>query len=922
MRRSFLFCLSIIMLSYMPHIQAQRKITAFSEKTIRNGSTATIDGKKYSEPDIIYTDDGNGGYKATRLTVVPRGAEDVTRPYLNNVTAHAACIHWKTSKMATGSTIRIGTRADELNKTIHNTSKQLSATYYWNTAIINDLQPATTYYYQVESNGVTSSIYQFRTMPLNGDKGKFRILLLGDHQRNEHSDYEWMLKAAHQKANELYGEATMGEHFRLILNVGDQVDRGEVTEYEMKHLYKSRSVMSSLPIMTTVGNHETKGDGELQLYNDHFTLYGQLDYQGIKSATANYYAYQTGALLIIVLNTDGTTNTQKEWVKKVVEAADQDPTVTFIMVSQHRPLYAEQWCNDVSPWMKNQIMPILTRSSKFILDYAGHHHLYARGQMPNSPVYHIISGGGVGTTVSGYEQLWGTTPDNRDEEAVQKTIDQWTYQIAEFDPETQTMKVDCYSIGNSRLALDNELVDSFSRCLSNNIAPDTPQLQEPDASHFPINITQKAEAKALHSAEYQLATDEDFQKIVLDKVITFEDYYGVDDKFMPKNLNSSDIVTTLSLEDGSVAQGKFYARCRNRNMNLNWSGYSTPIEINVTAQSSLPTIQLDKRIYGTGEPITLHYQNAPVGKNAWVGLYESTKEPIADSGSKVWAYTTEANGTLTMNISDPGEYYAVLFADGGYRVIAGRIPFIVTNNCNETDKPFSMEMKQDVLATTDDIVVRLANAPCLPHDWVGVYDIQQIREGEPITNAQVSYIWAYADQPTQELNLSKGTVNTQPSPGYYFAEYFFAGQYTSFFPRQYFIIGQPAVISASKTTFTANEAIVINYKNLPGWKNCRMVICNEYGHELETISLDGEKEGEIEIASQKLATGRYTAHITYGTSKKAISPIFSFTLSDATGIKAVDMKKSNDMDGKYINNGKLLIRKNCRLYNSAGIRLD
>lgn len=74
---------------------------------------------------------------------------------------------------------------------------------------------------------MTSRVYHFTTAPQPGDKGKVRLLLIGDHQRNDHSDYEWMLKAAKATADRKWGQADMNEHFRLLVNVGDQVDRGE-----------------------------------------------------------------------------------------------------------------------------------------------------------------------------------------------------------------------------------------------------------------------------------------------------------------------------------------------------------------------------------------------------------------------------------------------------------------------------------------------------------------------------------------------------------------------------------------------------------------------------------------------------------------------------------------------------------------------
>ena len=78
--------------------------------------------------------------------------------------------------------------------------------------------------------------------------------------------------------------------------------------------------------------------------------------------------------------------------------------------------------------MLKDVMPILNASPKHMMNCAGHHHLYARGQMPNHPVYHIISGGGVGIAEGGYLQLWGVTDvESSAHDHEQATIQHRTY---------------------------------------------------------------------------------------------------------------------------------------------------------------------------------------------------------------------------------------------------------------------------------------------------------------------------------------------------------------------------------------------------------------------------------------------------------------------------------------------------------------
>lgn len=126
------------------------------------------------------------------------------------------------------------------------------------------------------------------------------------------------MKAAQRKIEEKYGDLT--ENINMIMNIGDQVDVGTLDQYEQIHLFKSQLMSPYLPIMTAVGNHETYNDPGMQRYAAHYH-YENLTYQGISSGTENYYAYQAGRILFVVLSTEHTGNAQKEWVRKIVDAA-------------------------------------------------------------------------------------------------------------------------------------------------------------------------------------------------------------------------------------------------------------------------------------------------------------------------------------------------------------------------------------------------------------------------------------------------------------------------------------------------------------------------------------------------------------------------------------------------------------------------
>lgn len=785
---------------------AQKNISAVRDFFITEGETKTLFGETYSEPDVYFHQNDDETYTALRLTVRPTTLfSEFTQPYLNNATSSSIQVNWKTKVRSKGRVV-CGTSPEELSNEASATSTYVATEYYWNSAVITNLQPNTFYYYKVIEGDRESAVYRFRTMPEVTDKSKFRILLLGDHQRNERSDYEWLIKAAKRTLDKKYGEKSLEQHIQLVMNIGDQVDSGKVDQYEKVHLYKSRELMSNIPVMTTVGNHEKFKDPELRLYRLHYQSYGDIEYQGIKSNTAYYYAYQSGRILFIVMNSDGTSTTQRDWVKRVVDAADKDDTVDFIITVQHRPMYAEQWCNDVCSWITNEIMPIVSQSKKHVINLSGHHHLYARGQMTQWPVYHMITGGGVGTSATDYEQLWGATPDNRNEQAVQKTFDHWTYQILEFDPETKTMSCETYSLGNRRYAVDNVLMDSFSRSLDDESVPATPQLAETTTATvtFPYTIRQEGNIEGLHSAEYQFSKTADFKDIALDKVVTFEDYYGMNADYTPKDIREGKTIGEVAIENGELSNGTYYVRVRNRNMNLNWSEFSPAVTITVTGQASLT---LDRQFYAPNQTITVHYEGAPVGKEAWVGIYVHGKSHV-DGDSYKWAYTEAAEGDLTFTISAKNEYYAVLFKDGGYSECTDRVKFVVNSNCTD-ENPMQLTTDKVIYNVGEPVVVSYTNAPALSKDWIGIYDTTC---DKPIDGK--SYVYTYVGRTgdgSVTLNVPDNNNYVEPLPvGEYYASYFLCDDYTEMFPRQYFQVVEPEESSIMDITVQNSRSGIYN----------------------------------------------------------------------------------------------------------------
>jgi hypothetical protein len=234
----------------------------------------------------------------------------------------------------------------------------------------------------------------------------------------ESGRYEQLVGSAKEKIAEKYGE-NIEEHVNLVINDGDQVDEGTLDQYEHVHLIPSAPLAGNIPVMTTVGNHETYGTLGLAAYYDHF-FYDGLGYAGIVSPGGeNYYSYQVGNTVFLHLSSEHPEDQQTAWVQQIVESVSNDPSVDFLVSIGHRPIQAEQYIGDISAYIRSSIIPILAQTEKSTLFIGGHHHLYARGQVRDFPIYHIISVAHPGIRP-------GTCrPSDFDD--VQKTVDQ-TYQ--------------------------------------------------------------------------------------------------------------------------------------------------------------------------------------------------------------------------------------------------------------------------------------------------------------------------------------------------------------------------------------------------------------------------------------------------------------------------------------------------------------
>lgn len=834
-------------------------------------------------------------------------------PYLQAVTTNSVYVNWLTKNL-TETTVEYGTAKDNLNITVtgsYNAFQDITNNYHYHTAKLVNLQPNTKYYYRVKSASRVSEIKAFKTLPKPGQAstadGKIRFLILGDNQLRNAARFDSLVASAKRKIHEKWGyDKDVADNIAMTVMVGDQVDTGTLDHYEHVHFAKNKELSGELPVQTLIGNHETYGILGTQGYKNHFVL-DEMEYKGIKSNTENYFARQAGNVLFIGFDTEYTSNNgndQLAWLNQLLEAANSDSTVDWIISLGHRPYQAEQYVGDISQWIRNTAVPLLSTSDKFVLHIGAHHHLYSRGQLRDNKAYHIISGG------TAWDQYWGMSSE-ADFDDVQKTIPNWIYQIIEIDVPNKTFDLEAYSIGSKNLRKDNELMDKFHR-QKNKPAPAKPSITNTFTANVELPLTLNSSefisssGESLNSTQFQISKTETFTPLIKDVYRDFENLYGKADNRIDSSadVHSGMDITKLELAKNSLSNGKYFVKVRHRDQNLEWSPWSETTSfsvINSTVANS--GLTLDKKNYALTDNMTINYTGGSSNPNAWIGVYDPSQTPGAAgtaNHSWAWEYTGGKSegtiifkniGTTNGNVKyglEPGRYYAAMFKDGGYTQIAPKQYFYVGSiPVLSTDKE-NYENDASVLLTYSD-------APKLNGDKIAIFKV-----GKDYANSL----------PAKEITITAATATetvTGLAPGYYYAEYFVQNSDMVIGERTFFKVGNLVTnLMLNKPQYKLGETIVASWTDAPGIAKDWIGIYKK-GDDPNTDStedsgysytyFDGLPEGQKNIGENELpkTVGEWFAVIFTNDSYNEISNRVTFEVIDSGTLSANENQTRDDI---------------------------
>ena len=293
--------------------------------------------------------------------------------------------------------IRISTNQDMTQaKIFTGTAKSIQKNNLFNTytasnkvSVDNYLQENTTYYYQCSTDGQNwSEANEYRTHSFSN----YQAVLVGDPQigasgsngegTEDDTDIAVNTYAWNKTLNRALGENGIAENASFILSAGDQIDYSDANNYAVREQeyagYFYPEVLRSVPVSTTIGNHESKGDD----YSYHYNNPNASALGSTESGGDYYYSY--GDALYIVLNSNNRN--VEEHRQLMTQAVESHTDAKWKIVMFHHDIYGSgSPHSDVDGANLRILFAPLMDEFNIDVCLTGHDHSYAR-------TYQILDG--------------------------------------------------------------------------------------------------------------------------------------------------------------------------------------------------------------------------------------------------------------------------------------------------------------------------------------------------------------------------------------------------------------------------------------------------------------------------------------------------------------------------------------------------
>ncbi len=269
-----------------------------------------------------------------------------------------------------------GTKNDDVNKN-----------YFSNKVTVTGLKENTTYYYSVMKDGKWTEPEKYETKSFSD----FSFLYVGDPQIGASVSYpntatEEEKAAAQALADQndatswesVLNQATKNHDVSFMVSAGDQINDTNGDSERQYSGYLGATALRSLPVATTIGNHDSKNPNYSYHFNYPNNQEGELNrYTEDKTSAGTDYYYTYGNVLFIVLDTNNYNCATHENVIRKAIAENSD--AKWRVVTFHQDIYGAAVSHSDSDGMilRTQLTPIF---DKYDIDVVlqGHDHTYSR----------------------------------------------------------------------------------------------------------------------------------------------------------------------------------------------------------------------------------------------------------------------------------------------------------------------------------------------------------------------------------------------------------------------------------------------------------------------------------------------------------------------------------------------------------------
>ncbi len=264
---------------------------------------------------------------------------------------------------------------------------------YPNKVTVTGLKENTSYKYQYSVDGKMSDVYDYSTESFSS----FSVMYVGDPQIGaskgqvtangktsaENGVEYYAMNDAYNWNQTLKSAVSANSHIAFILSAGDQINQTDVSndanKLEQQKEYAGflyPEVLRSVPIATTIGNHDSKSVNYSNHFNNPNVVTADSETDGRTTAGTDYF-FRYGNTLFISIDTNNYNCATHENVIKKATEANKDAKWRVLMF--HQDIYGSGYDHSDSDGMilRTQLTPII---DKYDIDVVlqGHDHTYSR----------------------------------------------------------------------------------------------------------------------------------------------------------------------------------------------------------------------------------------------------------------------------------------------------------------------------------------------------------------------------------------------------------------------------------------------------------------------------------------------------------------------------------------------------------------